>query len=264
MIVEKAILITDISHFQYWNPEYSRVYFGEEFCERLIPDQNEIANVLEFIEKKKLLLTIITPYVTDAGIKKIQTLLDIVDKNTFVDEIIFNDWGVFNLLKNSRFPLAMGRLLTKQIKDPRLSNNVHLYSKASLGELQQLSLNNLTMRFLLRNKVKRVEIDNSLVGINLKILLDEPSAINMKFSLYIPYGFIATSRFCYAAQLSAKSVIGTVVSCNYECKEYTFELKHNKINAPLFLKGNTIFFRNDNIPDNIQIDRLVYEPTLPI
>lgn len=44
-------------------------------------------------------------------------------------------------------------------------------------------------------------------------------------------------------------------------------LQHKQMPADLLLKGNTQFFKNEQLPDNLKdlsIDRIVYEPEIPI
>ena len=55
--------------------------------------------------------------------------------------------------------------------------------------------------------------------------------------------------------------------CGHECQIYTFGLTHKDMPVKLMLRGNTQFFRNDTLPENLDelgIDRLVFEPDLPL
>jgi len=261
MKIEKTILITNIRQLKHWDHSYKRIYFGQEFCERLIPSTGDLDQILEFVKKEDLKLTFVTPYLTDNGIKNILNLIDILEKYSCVDELVFNDWGLFNILKNSRFSLVMGRLLVKQAKDPRLYNNKIIYSKESMEELQQPYLNSSLMKFLFNNNIYRIELDNSMLGINCKGPFYETK---MHCSVYFPYGYISTSRFCLTLRVLNEGELKITKSCKRECERYEFALQNDKNNIKLFLKGNTIFFLNERATNDGKIDRIIYEPCLPI
>lgn len=48
--------------------------------------------------------------------------------------------------------------------------------------------------------------------------------------------------------------------CSAECFNYDVYMKNDKMKRDLYLKGNTVFYKNDVIPQNLQesyIDRIV-------
>jgi hypothetical protein len=109
-----------------------------------------------------------------------------------------------------------------------------------------------------------VELDNLLQGIDL-----DGTDNGIHTSLYLPFAFISTTRFCLTANCedeTKKEYVG-VFPCNKECQRYTFTLANPVMTVPLVRKGNTIFFMNDTLPDAVtkrQVDRIVIEPEIPL
>jgi len=124
----------------------------------------------------------------------------------------------------------------------------------------------LYQRFLIENGVGRVELDNLLQGIDIGL-----EGTGISCSLYIPYAYITTTRLCLAISCDVhgkEDEIG-IFPCKKECQEYAFYLTHPVMPVPLIRKGNTMFYKNEEIPeDNVMekngIDRLVIEPEVPL
>lgn len=264
--MEQAIFISKIKNLNYVTDKYSRLYFGVEFCESLIPTIEDLEQVLSFISKKGLSLTLVTPYLTDNGIGKLKPLIKFLIDEQLDSEIVVNDWGLLRLLKkeyrDSDFELALGRLLTKQKKDPRILN---LTGKIPQGAIEHFMMSNvdvpILVNFLMNKGIRHVELDNLFQGLSRQ----NPQ---IKGSLYIPFVYVTTTKLCLANLGEKKSASLRVVStCNKECQKYTFKLQHTRMPVDLFLKGNTIFFKNNRLPENLEelnIDRLVYQPEIPV
>ncbi|MBN2094948.1 MAG: hypothetical protein JW727_02775 [Candidatus Aenigmarchaeota archaeon] len=240
---------------------FSRIYFGSEFCERMIPDIAEIKKAVGFCNKNALSMSLLTPYVTDRALDKLKEIFElwqqIKPKNA---EIIFNDWGVFHYLRQKYdFKLSIGRLLTKQKKDPSLIEaildekffNLDTYSTAILKQ-SGIDASETLKNFILCNKISRIELDNVYQGIE--------SDFNIKKSLYYPFVPVATTRFCKSpAYYFKKPFVKGKNPCNRECLTSLYSYSIN--NVKLFLKGNTQFYCNNKLPENISIfDRIVFEP----
>jgi hypothetical protein len=116
--------------------------------------------------------------------------------------------------------------------------------------------------FLLKKRIGRVEFDNLLQGIELERCGDE-----IKKTLYMPFAYITTTRLCLTALCDRSEKVKDIgiVPCGHECRKYTFYLKNPVMTTSLIRKGNTIFFCNENIPENLlMFDRVVIEPEIPI
>lgn len=258
--------------------DVERVYFGNEFCENLIPEPKLLEKWYFRIRDKKKSFSLVTPFVTNYGIKRIKYLCAFLNEQGGA-EVIFNDWGVFRIMREKfrRVNPVLGRLLTKQRRDPRIlkillgrqkmvkrffqdrKRKVLLVPKRVPLELirhYRASLINLPIfqKYLLSEGINRVEIDNLIWGMNIK--LDK----RIKASIYLPYGYITTTRMCGKLNL-------TYAACKSECKRYYFALTNKSLPVPIYAIGNTVFFKSKlSEPQRLirsGIDRLVYQPKLP-
>jgi hypothetical protein len=118
-------------------------------------------------------------------------------------------------------------------------------------------------RFLAENGIYRAELDNPVQGLDFEGL---PPKLGI--SLYIPFVYVTTTRFCLVAncdQPDKKGFIG-VFPCNQECRRYTFYLDNAAMGMMLIRRGNTVFYKNTSIPAeyaDAPIDRLVISPEIP-
>src|SRR2546426_719868 len=81
---------------------FTRCAYGNEFCEHLIPSPRQLEAVVAAARDHEMGLTFLTPYVTDAGIALLRPLFELLSING-ESEVVFNDWGVLNLLRRE-FP----------------------------------------------------------------------------------------------------------------------------------------------------------------
>lgn len=283
--MEKAVLITPGNRLVRVNA-YDRVYFGCEFCQHRLPPVDELQRVCLTVASLKKKLTLVTPYVTAAGIERIDELSACLQKCLPGSEVVFNDWGVFQLLSR-RFPRllpVLGRLLTKQKRDPRaydyllnrmkpekgldvgtkgvrtklifiprpVPRSLYEHFQSSLVDVPQFQ------KYLLTNNVRRVELDNLVWEMNVSM------PAGMGVSLYYPYGYISTTRLCGLLNMS-------YAKCSRSCQEYYLRFRDPLGVArptPLLMRGNTLFYRSRLRPaaalKKLGIDRLVYQPGLPL
>lgn len=266
--MEQAVYITRIEDLSRINVDlYSRLYFGHEFCERLLPTLEELEMALKFAKENDLHLTILTPYVTNEGIKSVNTLLNFLAREAPQSEVVFNDYGVFRLLRNNYHTLkpVMGRLLSKMKRDPRIISIYQLLPESARRYFKGFSLDVSAFReFLLKNGITRVELDNVFQGLDLNI-----SLLGFSASLYIPYAYVTTTRACLAINCDShgmEDIVG-IFPCKKECRKYTFYLRSKAMPVTLIRKGNTIFVKNEEISNDIGekgIDRIVHEIDIPI
>jgi hypothetical protein len=235
---------------------FSRLYFGHETCERCLPSLSELEKAKKICSKNAMGFSLVTPFCTDAGIKKVSLLMKRLSQE---DELVVNDFGLLFLAsKKFRARLVAGRLLNRQYRDPRIA----LFKKAPEEMRQHLRLshssNGLFRELVREYNVERVELDNLLQGIATNL-----SSTALKGSLYYPFVFIAATRFCLAANCDRLSHAGKVgvFPCGKECLKYRFILESSEFNRSLFLFGNALYFENNKIPKNLGergIDRLVF------
>jgi len=264
--MEQAIFISRVENLKYYTPHFSRLYFGNEFCEQLIPSITELRPVLDFVGENSLDFTLVSPYATEKDLGRLEVLFREVARRQPGSEVVFNDYGVLRVL-NSRYgelEPVMGRLLHKMKRGPRLMTVI---GKLPPSTVEYFRGSNLTVpilvEFLNQHGVKRVELDNLLQGFDFS--LDD----NLSASLYFPYAYITTTRFCLTAacDMSEREEIIGIFPCKRECQRYTFYLRSEVMPVILIRKGNTIFFENEVLPEGLEergINRIVTEPEIPM
>jgi hypothetical protein len=236
--------------------DYSRVYYGTEFCQNLIPSPDELKVMLCATGAKGKKLTLLTPYVTDRGLERLRPLFKYLDKQESRTEVVFNDWGVLKLLSDEYGNLepVLGRLLTKQRRDPRaaaaLLNTQRAQKKfdaetgttnilipkenpASLYEHFRGSVVNAPIfrEFLLARGIRRVEIDN--LAWDMKVETGKRIGV----SIYLPYAYVTTTRLCGLLTMS-------YAACRKECRKYFLSFKSPSSPYPFFIRGNTVFYKS--------------------
>ncbi|MFH0942525.1 MAG: hypothetical protein V1823_05860 [Chloroflexota bacterium] len=263
--MEQSLFIANLENLKYFDPGYSRIYFGVEFCERLLPDVADLKRVLDFAGEKGLDFTLVTPYVTERGLEKLSGLLEVLVTARPDSEVVFNDYGVLRLL-GRRYPglePVLGRLLNRTKRGPRLMTVIDKLPETTVAYFRDANLNVPALNeFYRRRGVNRVELDNLLQGIGFTLE-------RWQGSLYLPYAYVTTTRFCLANACDdpGREMHIGVFPCKRECQKYTFYLRNAVMPVVLERKGNTIFFRNDRVPDDIEqrgINRLVIQPEIPI
>jgi hypothetical protein len=214
---------------------------------------------------------------SDEGIAQLRGLLPLLQDA----EVVFNDWGVLRLLRKE-FPHltpVQGRLLNKSLRDPRVTTiyaeTASASPESSLRVLQRSNLDNTTYLALLdRNGVRAVEMDNLPQGTDTSF-----AQYGIRVSVYLPFGFISTSRVCMAAGLHYRAAekFQPGAPCRHECQ--THQLEYTYSNSPFsnrdqkfLLKGNTYFYRHSEPmlqalaaeASKGRIARLIYQPQLPM
>ena len=264
--LEKALHVTGEADLVRRAPDTTRVYFGHEFCERLLASASSVAKIARAASREGLGFTLLTPYVTEPGLARLRPVLETLARTQPESEVVFNDWGTLRVLRFS-FPSlvpVLGRLLVKMKRGPRLATLATQFNASTADYFRTCSLDVPLYREFLRERgVRRVELDNVLQGIDLDL-----HGTGLSASLYVPWGYIATTRLCLAASCDRHGMEDEVgiFPCRKECRRFTFELEQLGTTVSQIRKGNTVFFRNDAVPDDATvrgIDRIVSEPALP-
>lgn len=258
------------------NVAFSRCAFGTEFCENLLPEPEALAAAVARARDRGLNFTLLTPYVSDRGICRLRTLFALLEDGA---EVSFNDWGVLNLLRRDfpRLVPVQGRLLNKSLRDPRVMGVYGESSppNSSLVVLQRSNLDCTSYTDLLAHlAVSAVEMDCLPQGTDLSF-----TERGVRVSVYLPFGFIATSRVCMAAGLHYRKPdkFQPGAPCRHECQTHLVEYTYT--NSPFanrdqkfYLKGNSYFYLHSEamlrgLADQAKsgrISRLIFEPRLPM
>jgi len=280
-MIEKAIHITKPENLKYYNQRYSRIYFGNEFCQNLIPSLKQIKEAIIFARRNKAGFTLLTPFVTELGLSKLSLVFQFLKKNESAAEIIVNDWGVLELLATKYrniFELSLGRLLTRQQRDPSLQRVIMKQQTAGIkdrngrikilvhvppGEkyhsgIQSSYINSISLqRFLYALGIRRVELNNIIQG----LLVDN---IIFEKTIYTPFINISTTRFC--PMLTPKQKKYRISFCRRECQKVYSKLRNRYVPKIIYKQGNTTFYKNPVALKKITllgIGRVVYQPQLP-
>jgi len=271
-------LTARLIHEYFGEINFTRCVFGNEFCEHLAPSPAALESALTATISNNLTFTLLTPYVSNQGITTYKPLFALLAERGGC-EVVFNDWGTLNLLRRE-FPMLIpvqGRLLNKSLRDPRVTT-IYAASPAPPAAITALQRSNLDCDsytgLLSRLRVETVELDNLPQGNDLSF-----SESGMKISVYLPFGFISTSRICMAAGLhfrkQDKFQPGT--PCRHECQTHLLEYTYT--NSPFgnrdqkfYLKGNTYFYLHTEAmmralfaqAQEGRIARLTLQPRLPM
>lgn len=259
---------------------FSRIYFGNEFCEHLIPPPSSLARVYSAAQAKGLAFTLLTPYVTDGGIERLRPLFEFLVGREERSEVVVNDWGVLRLLRRD-FPHLtpiLGRLMNKMLRDPLATAYYTLHPLTPGRARFALRRSNLTVPvyqgFLKSSGIRMVELDNVVQGIDMNF-----GELGFAGALYIPYGFVATGRICLFASLNQPKERKFTVStkCSKECQRHYADCSCGE--APfqgnsfvLLHRGNTVFYPQGK--DLLRsalfhaeakgIQRIIYQPQIPM
>lgn len=252
---------------------FSRVYFGCEFCQRLIPTKRELQHMITIAREKDISFSLVTPYVTDEGLEKLSELFDFLSIEWPGCEIVVNDWGVLRLLSREYTSLTpvLGRLMNKMMRAPRVAQfyDVPHAPSHALRVLQQSSLTAPHYRRFLQDMgVNRVELDWLVQGIALDF-----NTLGVKASIYVPFAFVATGRVCMTGSIhlpeTKKFTPGS--PCHRECRWLGFQIvnanPHYDPDQVLYQFGNSVFYLHDaasliRLATYVQshgVDRLVYQ-----
>lgn len=262
--------------------EYERIYFGNEFCEYLLPTVEQVEEVMAYCKKQNKLFSVVTPYISESSLKKIDKLLDYLDEKNEDIEVVCNDWGVCSIIheKYSNLKAVIGRLLDKMSKDARLSKEDYdrIFDENSIEYLKSSNTYVDSYIDILREYgVERIEYDCPPQGLNINTKVKDIYA-----SAYMPFGYITTGRMCMMKFLSqdGNEKYSLEKGCVRNCQKYDQVMRkiRNCVygdnaecgikNIELYRKGNTIFYLSENydeiISNNELIDRVIFQPTIPM
>ena len=215
------------------------LYFGSEFCQELLPGIKDVEVFCTHCMEHDLEAVLLTPLVTRKGLARLDRLLGDLTRRGMFPAIVFNDWGVLELLrqKHPSFPLRMGRLMNRGLRDPRLD----MQASGPGGENTQRGAGIRKLAFSLG--VSALESDADL----------EPGylgdgADGLKRALHVPFTFAASGRNCLekaAAAPSGKGILtkGLNSGCKAPCRGIFRKENRQDTQKEMLRAGNTLFFK---------------------
>ncbi len=259
--MEKACFISSESQLERVTVDYTRIYFGSELCERLLPSPDETIRIYHFAANNNIDFTLVTPWISELEFYRLTKLLHVLEKEEILQnmEIVVNDWGVLWYINEHIDPrpgLCLGRLLNKQCSDPRLtwfrkSGEIPSHHRCATAD------NTTVLNHLTKMGISRLEFNNPLQGLERESVFPA--------SLYYPYTIISVSRLCPVASWIHSQPYRSLGSCARECLDTVFHLRLKGYRDKLIYRGCGQLLCNSVLPDNLErlsIDRVVFQPAL--
>jgi hypothetical protein len=182
----------DLRHLSGIPADCERIYFGHETCEKLLPTFDEIQDLLEISEKRRLKLTFVTPFLTEAGLERVQRFSErLQSARPRSLEIATSDWGLLHWIARSEIgtPVA-GRFITGQQLDFRFAD-IESISREQLAHLSDSTLiKDRTVDMFRRIGIDRFELSNVFQPVAL--LCDR----KYHCSLHVPFVPLTIFRSC--------------------------------------------------------------------
>lgn len=216
----------------------SHLHFGNEFCERLLPEPRALVQALDTADRLGVALVLATPMLADRGLEHLRALLRRLPAGS---EVVANDFGTLRLLQRE-FPTlrpAAGRMLCKVIKDPRLPNETwaRLYPPGVTAPP--------FVALLQRLGVTRMEMDVAPFA-----HAEDYADLPLPVAVHAPFGYSVKGRICRPGSLhqAGPDKFAPDHDCNRECLVYRGTMQREGLAAGrdlhTFQRGNTIFYRH--------------------
>ena len=212
------------------------LYFGTEFCEDRLPAVTEASAFCEIARDRGWRATLLTPLVAPAGLARVADLLAALVRAGWRPAVVFNDWGVLELLTEHQPSLERraGRLINRSLRDPRA------YADDRRGPATHNASRHTAVRALLRSVgVSAVESDADLEG---GFLGDG----EMDRALHVPYTFAASGRACplKAALYPPGGGFTKALAdaCTAPCRGDALPVRRDDTDLPHWRAGNTVLY----------------------
>jgi len=189
-----------VSYFSETLP-LTRLYIGNEFCERLLPSESELRAFYELANENKLKITLLSAPQTHDSIHNLRKLLKILCQLDPEPELVVNDLGTLSLI--SAFPTLkpiLGRTLTTMNKIPQMAARPPRdLTKSQIFAISEISLSQEKRLAWYKSKygIHRFECDATPQRPSYS-----PRKSQTSGSLYIPWVYLAGSRCCELAGLN--------------------------------------------------------------
>jgi len=251
----------------------SRVYVGNETCERLLPTPRAIGSWVASAGEGRLALSLVLPPLSRDGLAKAEEAVRALE-GVEGSEVVANDWGTVHRLR-SRHPglvIVLGRLTHKMLRDPRLAEHFDspqapMAARAALCGSGELAPG---FRALMeRYGIGRREIDPFLQPLE----ADEWENRTEKVSVHFPYLFVTMGRACLPGAMHGEPAEKFVpgAPCRTECRKYSVEFRlpvpgGNGAVKHLLNRGNAYYHPVapsvtgrilGRLPSSRQVDRIV-------
>ena len=251
----------------------SRLYVGNETCERLLPTPQAIGSWVAAARGGPVGLSLVLPPLSRDGLAKAEGAVRALE-GVEGSEVVANDWGTVHRLR-SRHPglaIVLGRLTHKMLRDPRLaeyfdSPQAPMAARAALCRSGELAPGFRTL--MERYGIGRREVDPFLQPLEAEEWENRPE----KLSVHFPYLFVTMGRACLLGAMHRKTDEKFIpgAPCRSECRKYAVEFRlpvsgGNGAEKNLLSLGNAYYHAVPlsvaerilgRLPSRRQVDRIV-------
>lgn len=264
--------------------EFSRLYFGQEFCENLTPTADEVEQAFYYSKQFGWNFTYVTGgYQTEAGNEKIMKNLAKLHELDPESEVVVNDWGILYRISHDypQFKIVLGRQANKQTRmnlftRPGANPPVYVQGldtdeseirRSQIRAFADIAVNNPDYLELLKSLgVTNIDLDMTPQG-----LRRPEDGWEMTLGYYYPWAFIATGRNCPTAGVAEpqRTYVMTDRQCGRPCQRYNCSPQLIQFEQPLIQRGPALFIAADDYQERYfqgtpNYERLIYEPFIPI
>lgn len=215
------------------------LYFGTEFCQELLPGVGDAEAFCAYCRARGLEAVLLTPLVTHKGLNRLSRLLGGLTRRGWSPAVVFNDWGVFELLRTAHPSLAMrmGRLMNRGLRDPRLE--MRCAGPAGENTERGAGIRKLAASLGVRAVETDADLEPGYLGTGVE---------GLERTLHVPFTFASSGRNCLekaAAAPAGKGIFtqGLTSGCSAPCRGVCRPEQRQDTQKPLWRAGNTLFFR---------------------
>ena len=241
------------------------LYFGSEFCQKLIPTKEDCKKAYTYAIDNNMKFSYVTPGTFDKGMDLIDESLSFLNEIRDNVEVVCNDWGTVQLIKNKyeNLSIVLGRMIDKLSREPRLSTEQFskIYGEVGLSFLQTPNISVKEYHEILKKYgVKMVEFDCVPQGLNLESIKDLDCPV--KIGLHMPYYYVTTGQICMTQLVKSdeNDKYNFVKGCAKLCRKYDIFMQkqtlgnNENVDLELIRKGNTIYKAIDDIQNYLDKD----------
>lgn len=178
------------------------LYFGAEFCEHLIPTEDDLSRISRQAMSQGWKIYLVTGAAAISVVQRYQRLLKYFSALPMATGVVFNDWGILAILRRD-FPSlqpVMGRMLFKNKRfvyrnivpdGDFLTETRRAILRSQVKAMRQTSFSIPEFRhFLASLRIDRVDLDILPQGMDLKGLG------TLSVGAHVPLGYLTSGRTC--------------------------------------------------------------------
>lgn len=220
--IQKAIIFSTEPNYKKIKEKYNIIYLGSEFCQNLIPSEQEVKKVVD-IGFKKVVLFI--PFLTEERFNQYKNLISKLAKNYEKKiEISTSDIGIIYFL-NKRFPK-----IPKNISRPLSIEFVRMKDEILKETIKEL-------------KINAIETDE-------EIFIQKLTKNKINTHFHMKLAFVALQRHC--------AFTGKITTnCNKICIGKELKLTIPQTNHMIVTRNN-VYLKEINPKNYKNVKRLIY------